>query len=76
MTFFDDPAKQKKYEDALMACRDFDPPLTDDEIAKIQSAISFNGTVMLRCKFYNDEKPSILFEASYDSPFTRPHEDG
>ena len=62
---FDDPIKQKRYDDAIAACVDLNPPLTNDEIAHIQNAVLGDGTVMLRCKFYKDEKPEILFKRSF-----------
>ena len=62
---FDDPIKQKRYDEAIEACMNFEPPLTNDEIAHIQNAVLGEGTVMLRCKFYSGEKPEILFKRSF-----------
>jgi hypothetical protein len=62
----DDPKKQKWYDEMLAACKDFEPPLTDEEKANIRSAVDRGGTLILRCKFYNDEQPEILIERRYD----------
>jgi hypothetical protein len=61
---FDDPIKQKRYDEDIAACADFNPPLTDEEVSHILNAVLGDGTVMLRCKF--GEKPEILFKRSYE----------
>jgi hypothetical protein len=61
---FDDPIKQKRYDEMIAACAAFDPPLTNDEIAAIQNAVLGDGTVFLRCKFYKNEPPEILLDSS------------
>jgi hypothetical protein len=58
-------AAMKRYEEELAACSDFDPPLTVEERKRILDACLTGSTIMLRCKFYKDEKPEIVFT---DSP--------
>jgi hypothetical protein len=62
---FDDPIKQKRFDEAIEACANLSPPLTNEEVMSIFGAVMGNGTVMLRCKFYKDEKPQILFSRQF-----------
>jgi hypothetical protein len=54
----------KRYEEQVAVCADFDPPLTVKERKHILDSCLAGFPIILRCWFYNDEKPGIMFGLS------------
>ena len=64
---FDDPAKQHLYDEAIAACSNFTPPLTEEEKLHIFNAVAGGGTIMLRCWWENGREGIKLCRSYGDS---------